>query len=766
MNAWRLISILLLIAVLSLGSIGSVFASPGLQEEEKVGLFGTVVAVEGSTIKLDTGEEVETTAETGFKVPLLTTASLADISDGDRLSILALKGADGSLTALQAVVVPGEPVDNSHVLGVVTDTTNGTVTLTDAEGNSFMLELPPGTPPVGVGGFLTVVQSRSKATGQMAPKAVRRIEDVIDRLVKDIDRAVGKAVERLRVFAERNSDARLTGLENALQRVGAQARGALQTALVNASSSHDEIVNTVKKPGRYEKAKEAKYKGTVYEFVEGSHIQLNDENGPILTINEDTEIEGDLGEGTKVKVKGAEIDGTLIALEVDAKEEEEYEGEFEGTVFDFVEGSHIQLNDENGPIFTITEDTKIKGLLYAGAEVELKVTGSDGDVITKKIEVEEDSELKSEYEGIVFDLSDTHLQLNDENGPTIVINKATKTKGRLTVGAEVEVEGIMFDSILYALEIKVEGRHEGRGTCDGEITSDHKGNLDVLSDATCTIKSGAEVKGNIKVEGGTLVITEASSVDGNLLGGGGASITVEVNSSVDGNVEHKGGSGDLTITDSHVDNNVVTRTVGTVSITGSVIDGNIISRGDGTVEIRDNAVDGNIDTEGGETVTVTGNNVDGNINSRRGGTVVVSGNVVEDNLTIAGAASCTEANNTVEDNNLGCESEAGGPGALQVDGQEEEREQEKFEGTIVSIDGDTWTMTIDGETRTVDVSDAEIDGTPDVALAAEVKGTVGDGDVIMASEVKVQEEMTNLDRGSQGRDSDWVGPSRAPQPVR
>ena len=75
-----------------------------------------------------------------------------------------------------------------------------------------------------------------------------------------------------------------------------------------------------------------------------------------------------------------------------------------------------------------------------------------------------------------------------------------------------------------------------------------------------------------------------------------------------------------------------------------------------------------------------------------------------------------------------------------------EKEQEQgqkdkeleFEGTIEVINGDNWTMTIDGETRTVDVSGAEIKGEPAVGLQAEIEGTVVD-DVIIATEVEIKE---------------------------
>jgi len=69
---------------------------------------------------------------------------------------------------------------------------------------------------------------------------------------------------------------------------------------------------------------------------------------------------------------------------------------------------------------------------------------------------------------------------------------------------------------------------------------------------------------------------------------------------------------------------------------------------------------------------------------------------------------------------------------------EQETEKTEYEGTIDEINGNTWTMTIDGESRTVDVSQANIEGEAAVGLPAEIEGTVVD-DIIIASEAEIKE---------------------------
>ncbi|MFC2034410.1 DUF4382 domain-containing protein [Chloroflexota bacterium] len=67
----------------------------------------------------------------------------------------------------------------------------------------------------------------------------------------------------------------------------------------------------------------------------------------------------------------------------------------------------------------------------------------------------------------------------------------------------------------------------------------------------------------------------------------------------------------------------------------------------------------------------------------------------------------------------------------------EEAEVMEFEGTIDSIDGDNWTMTINGESSIVDVSQAEIQGNPAVERTATIEGSIIDG-IIVASEVEIK----------------------------
>ena len=165
MKTRHLVTVLLLVVALVVATTAGAYAAPLSQQEgEKVGLFGTVTALVDRTIILDGGEIVTTDENTRFLVPGVENASLADIALGDRVAVIALQFEDGSLLAVDVLSAPEEPVSNDHVLGVVTELTDGVVTLTDDRGNTFTVELPQGA-LVKVGDLLTIVSSPGESTG-------------------------------------------------------------------------------------------------------------------------------------------------------------------------------------------------------------------------------------------------------------------------------------------------------------------------------------------------------------------------------------------------------------------------------------------------------------------------------------------------------------------------------------------------------------------------------------------------------------------------
>lgn len=74
----------------------------------------------------------------------------------------------------------------------------------------------------------------------------------------------------------------------------------------------------------------------------------------------------------------------------------------------------------------------------------------------------------------------------------------------------------------------------------------------------------------------------------------------------------------------------------------------------------------------------------------------------------------------------------------EVDEDDSEREIE-FKGTIQTIADSIWTVSVGDEVWSVNITGADIEGTPDVGLKAKIEGMIGEGDIILASKVEVEE---------------------------
>jgi hypothetical protein len=135
-------------------------------------------------------------------------------------------------------------------------------------------------------------------------------------------------------------------------------------------------------------------------------------------------------------------------------------------------------------------------------------------------------------------------------------------------------------------------------------------NLTVNAGESVIVKAGASITGKVAVNGGTLIVTEASKAAGNLSLSAGGFVLCEDNSIISG-------------TDFNVD--------------GS----------NGTLIIRNCKVNGKLSTSGNKVLTLISNTHQKDITSANDGTVTIQQNNVSGNLTVTGAASCNTTGNTV-----------------------------------------------------------------------------------------------------------------------
>jgi len=321
----RLVGMLLIAVVLALITTGSAHGAPQLQGEgQRQGLFGDVVAVVDNTIFLDSGEIVATDGNTLFVVPGVDNADLNDIAIGDRLAIVAVELADGSLIAENVFSTPQEPVKNTHVIVVVTGAQGGLITLIDDRGRPRTLELPIGK-SVKVGDLLTLVIDPDDDTGTIVPNDIATIDDVVNKLIEDIQDAVGRAQERLQELLEENGNEHLTALARALERASDQAQDALEDAL-NSTYSH----LTEKYEGAGVEGPFIKVEGfvTAFDVTSGSGtvtIDSLDDGEVTLGVTPATRIEDPVAVGDFVEAK---YNLNLVAAKIEL---ESHKLKFEGT---------------------------------------------------------------------------------------------------------------------------------------------------------------------------------------------------------------------------------------------------------------------------------------------------------------------------------------------------------------------------------------------------------------------------------------------------
>jgi RNase P/RNase MRP subunit p29 len=112
----RLLSGLVLVGVL----LSMTAAAWAEEPAEAVGLRGQVVAVDGDAllVKTSSGEErwVITDEETSFRIPGVSSPTIADIDEGDYVGVRGQRNEDGDVVATSVIVIPAEYAHRRHIV--------------------------------------------------------------------------------------------------------------------------------------------------------------------------------------------------------------------------------------------------------------------------------------------------------------------------------------------------------------------------------------------------------------------------------------------------------------------------------------------------------------------------------------------------------------------------------------------------------------------------------------------------------------------------
>ncbi len=192
---------------------------------------------------------------------------------------------------------------------------------------------------------------------------------------------------------------------------------------------------------------EVEFRGVVEEILaDGYRIA-----GRIVIITTTTRMDGPIVVGTLVEVKGLlQPDGTILALRIHREEEGQPAIEFTGIVEAILPNGYRV----SGQTVIVTTTTRVEGSITVGTLVEVKgVLQADGSVLARRIHVEEE-EREIEFKGHVEEILPNGYRIG---GRTVVVTSTTRIDGPITVGALVEVKGVLqADGSIQAVRIHLE----------------------------------------------------------------------------------------------------------------------------------------------------------------------------------------------------------------------------------------------------------------------------------------------------------------------
>ena len=303
MNHIRKTAILALVVVMALSTIAVASASTSKQAEEPRGLFGTFVKMEGTllTVLTKDGEvTVEVAEDAEFKAPGTSEGlTLDDLTTEDKLAIQLVQ-RDGVRVVIRIMRMPGQPT-NVHRVEVVVSEEGSTLTVTDKDGNTRVIDVPQETAQNIVGQVVTSINRELRnRDGEIEREAqgVVRADRIKEKLEAHLEKVGGqqsdddgnaeergREVERRIAHLKQLQEQSISILERLAEEATEQAKEALDRALELATKSKEisnEVIKRVKQASIVELGK---VKGVIEAIdVDAATIDVAFENGTVVTV--------------------------------------------------------------------------------------------------------------------------------------------------------------------------------------------------------------------------------------------------------------------------------------------------------------------------------------------------------------------------------------------------------------------------------------------------------------------------------------------------
>lgn len=243
------------LALLSLIALLTVTAGTVSADDGQSGLFGKVVAVAegGLVVETKAGEvEVAVTGDTEYRAPEHDSATLNDISEGDRIA--AVISHEGDVTIAVSVMFAPSRGRVLHITGVVAEVVEGTAVVVTEDGQQITVEFGLNGNIVEAGAVVTIVGRLDAETGVLRARSVHLVDKTLKRLRSHIEEIRETALERkdqikhvarVQHLLEEASSRQLKIVSELLDRLPEEAHPGLERALSNIEEANSAIAEAL-----------------------------------------------------------------------------------------------------------------------------------------------------------------------------------------------------------------------------------------------------------------------------------------------------------------------------------------------------------------------------------------------------------------------------------------------------------------------------------------------------------------------------------------
>ncbi len=238
------------IAVLILAAIVFAALTPGTLAEAKgrrTGVFGTVV-------QSPANGQVEVISRNGVitltisdKTKIVTKRGgleLDEVNPGDSATGYYEEKGGQNVAGKLTFLAGDDPVTFEHIIGVVVDITDDTITLQTGDGDEVELETPPTADEVTEGSLIVTAVEQNSETGELDAQAIASAEKTVEKLNDAIGNEITLAQQKLlKVRMSETASAHLTKLYATLDEIKRDSQAKIDAAFAEFEQNYKKTLD-------------------------------------------------------------------------------------------------------------------------------------------------------------------------------------------------------------------------------------------------------------------------------------------------------------------------------------------------------------------------------------------------------------------------------------------------------------------------------------------------------------------------------------------